>query len=122
MVFYLRVRILSVFIAYRISAIVPFVPARSHDAKFKIFRLHNLRTLEIQAVTSFSTDSILSYISTLQFTNQGLNLLVANQNAEYDISDEEKFIIQESIAEKVNGKFEYELFKEAGSEEDSDTD
>ncbi|KAG0648558.1 hypothetical protein D0Z07_5163 [Hyphodiscus hymeniophilus] len=92
------------------------------DVWYSISGLHKLRALEIQAVTSFSADGILSYISTLQPTNQGLNLLVANQNADQDISDVEKAIIQDSIAEKVDGKFEYELFKEAGSEEDSDSD
>ena len=84
--------------------------------------LHSLRALEIQAVTSFSADGILSYISTLQSTNQGLNLLVANQNADYDISDVKIAVIQDSIADKVDGKFEYELFKEPGSEEDSEFD
>lgn len=85
--------------------------------------LHNLRTLEIQALTSFSVNEILGYISTLQPTNQGLNLLVLNQNAEYDISEKEQSVIQKSIAEKVDGRFEFVLFREVeDSEIDSDSD
>lgn len=85
--------------------------------------LHNLRALEIQALTSFSVNGILGYISTLQPTNQGLNLLVLNQNPDYDISEKEQSVIQKSIAEKVDGRFEFVLFREVeDSEIDSDSD
>ena len=84
--------------------------------------LHNLRALTVQAVTSFSVDGILNYISTLQPTNQGLNLSVLMQNGEYDLSDKDKSTIQESIAEKVDGRFEFVLFRDAESDMDSDSD
>lgn len=92
------------------------------DVWYAISGLHNLRALNSYAVTSFSVDGILSYISTLQPTNQGLNLVVWSQNGEYDMSDKEKSLIQESIAEKVDGRFDFVLFREADSDVDSDSD
>jgi hypothetical protein len=47
---------------------------------------------------------------------------VWNQNAEYDISDTEQSIIQDSIADKVDGRFEFVLSKELESDMDSDDD
>ena len=92
------------------------------DVWYAISGLHNLRALDFQAVTSFSVNGILGYISTLQPTNQGLNLLVSSQNAAYDLSDKDKGIIQESIREKVDGRFEFVLFREAESDVDSDAE
>jgi len=84
--------------------------------------LHHLRALYIHAVTSFSFDGLLSYISSLQETNQGLLLSVMCQNGEYDLTEGEKHAIQESITAKVDGKFEFVLFREAESEFDSTSD
>lgn len=81
--------------------------------------LHGLRALEIQALTSFSVNGILGYISTLQPTNLGLNLLVLNQNPAHDISEKEQSVIQDSVVKKVDGRFEFVLFREV---EDSDID
>lgn len=92
------------------------------DVWYAISGLHNLRALDFQAVTSFSVNGILSYISTLRPTNQGLNLLVSSQNGDYDLSDNDKLMIQESIMEKVDGRFEFVLFREAESDIDSDSD
>jgi hypothetical protein len=78
---------------------------------YAISGLHSLRVLAIQALTSFTVDGVLGYISTLQPTNQGLVLSLWKQNGESDFSENDKSIIQESIADKVEGRFEFELFR-----------
>lgn len=84
--------------------------------------LNNLRALAIHAISSFSAGGILDYISTLQPTNQGMVLSVMNQSVDYDLSDNERSTIQESIADKVDGRFEFVLFREGDSELESDSD
>jgi len=84
--------------------------------------LHQLRALDAQALTFFTSDGLLNYISTLQPTNEGLLLSVPSQNGENDLSDAEKTIIQESIWEKVGGKFEFDLYRDVDSEFGSEAD
>jgi hypothetical protein len=82
--------------------------------------LHYLRTLNVHAVSSFSLDGLLDYISTLQESNQGLLLSVMNQNRDHNLSDPELEIIRESISAKVDGKFDFVLFRE-GQESEFDS-
>ena len=86
--------------------------------------LHHLRDLNINAVTSFSVDGLLNYISTLLPTNQGLCLSVFYQSPEYQLSDEDRVLIQESISAKVDGKFEFSLSRDRldSDYDDSDSD
>jgi hypothetical protein len=84
--------------------------------------LHNLNTLNIQALTSFSFDGILAYISALRDTNRGLTLSVMNQKTEDPLTEQEQSIIREAIAAKVDGKFDFTLYREADSEDDSLSD
>ncbi|KAH6715310.1 hypothetical protein BKA61DRAFT_549226 [Leptodontidium sp. MPI-SDFR-AT-0119] len=87
-----------------------------------ISQLHNLRSLNIHAVTSFSFGAILGYISTLQDTNRGLLLSVMNQKAEYAISNRNEKTIRKTIGTRVDGKFEFTLFRELDSESDTPSD
>lgn len=84
--------------------------------------LHNLRALNAHATTSFSFDALLNYIGTLQPTNKGLVLLVMCQKFEFDLSTQEKVVIQESIAARVDGRFELVLFRETDSDYASSSD
>ncbi|KAM3071932.1 hypothetical protein ACMFMG_008398 [Clarireedia jacksonii] len=85
--------------------------------------LHYLRDLNIAAVTSFTRDGLLSYISTLRDTNQGLQLSVLCQNADFDLGGLEEQLIREAISAKVGGRFDYQLLREAAeSEFDSASD
>jgi len=84
--------------------------------------LHQLRILNISAMTSFSFDGILSYISALKDSNKGLALWVMSQKAENPLSDYEQSIIKQSITEKVDGKFDFTLFREADSDSESFSD
>jgi len=45
-----------------------------------------------------------------------------NQNAEHNISEGEQSIIHDSIAQKVDGRFEFTLLREAESDSMSDSD
>jgi len=84
--------------------------------------LRHLRALNAHAVTSFTYDGLLDYISTLQPTNQGLVLSVMSQRLDYDLSDRQKATIQERIVAKVDGRFEFVLFRETDSDFDSGSD
>lgn len=87
-----------------------------------IANLHNLRNISMQALTSFSCDGILAYISTLRETNRGLNLSVMCQKTENPLTELEQQAIQEAIAAKVGGKFDFILYREADSDDEEFSD
>ena len=76
-----------------------------------IASLESLRRLDLSAMTRFSTDGILEYISRLGPGNKGLNLAVMMQEVEYPLSDEEISIIKERIAAEVDGRFDLQLIR-----------
>jgi hypothetical protein len=84
--------------------------------------LHQLRKLDISAMTSFSFDGVLAYISTLKDSNHGLTLSVMSQKAENPLSDDEESRIRQSIKDKVDGRFDFTLFREVDSESESFSD
>ncbi len=84
--------------------------------------LHQLRALNISAMTSFSFEGILAYISILKDSNQGLNLSIMSQKAENPLTDYEESVIRQSIVDKVDGKFDFLLFREVDSESESFSD
>lgn len=84
--------------------------------------LHQLRSLNISAMTSFSFDGILTYISTLKDSNHGLILSVMSQKAENPLSDYQESVIRQSIKHQVDGKFDFTLFREVDSESGSFSD
>lgn len=84
--------------------------------------LRYLRALNAHAITSFSFDGLLNYVSMLQPTNQGLVLSVMCQALHHNLSDDDKTLIQESIEAKVGGRFEFVLFRESDSDYDSNSD
>ncbi|EKD14834.1 hypothetical protein MBM_07045 [Drepanopeziza brunnea f. sp. 'multigermtubi' MB_m1] len=83
-----------------------------------VSRLPNLRSLNIHAVTSFSFNAILDYVSTLQDTNRGLLLSIMNQKPENAMSERHERAIRQAIKNEVDGKFEFTLFREPDSESD----
>ncbi|RDW70256.1 hypothetical protein BP5796_08653 [Coleophoma crateriformis] len=85
--------------------------------------LHHLKTLSISALTNFTSDGLLAYISTLQETNSGLNIAILSQALESDLSDNELSTIKNAIAARVDGSLEYVLFREPETDfEGSDSD
>ena len=77
--------------------------------------LRQLRVLNILALSSFTLDGILAFISTLQDTNHGLLLAVMNQTPVHAFTETEQGIIRQAIEAKVNGTFEFVLFREEDS-------
>ncbi|CAD6439359.1 8c6e0674-9b75-4862-9d27-81e8812c6163 [Sclerotinia trifoliorum] len=85
--------------------------------------LHNLRDVSIAAISSFTLDGLLSYVSTLRDTNQGLVLSVMSQNSDQNLAPLEQQLVREGIIAKVDGKFDFALLREvAESEFDSASD
>lgn len=58
--------------------------------------LHNLRALNIHAVTSFTFDGILAYISTLQDSNQGMQLSVLSQATDHPFTEDAQFALRDA--------------------------
>ncbi|KAF7907766.1 uncharacterized protein EAF01_005352 [Botrytis porri] len=86
-------------------------------------KLHNLRDVSIAAISSFTLDGLLAYVSTLRDTNQGLVLSVMSQNSDQDLAPLELQLIREGMIAKVDGKFDFALLREvAESEFDSASD
>ncbi|RDL35150.1 Uncharacterized protein BP5553_07081 [Venustampulla echinocandica] len=84
--------------------------------------LHDLRTLNILAVTSFSSNGILNFISTLRDSNRGLNLAILAQNPANKITGREQANIEQSLMKKVDGKFEFAPYREGDSDSESLSD
>ncbi|KAL3425604.1 hypothetical protein PVAG01_02395 [Phlyctema vagabunda] len=85
--------------------------------------LQHLKTLNITALTSFTSNGLLGYISKLKDTNKGLNIAVLSQALEHDLKETEQKSIRKAIMDKVDGRFEFVLFREAEDDfEGSDSD
>ncbi|KAB8299755.1 hypothetical protein EYC80_000008 [Monilinia laxa] len=85
--------------------------------------LHNLRDVSMTAISSFTLDGLLAYVSTLQDTNQGLVFSVMSQNPDQDLAPLEQQLVREGMIAKVDGKFDFTLLREATeSEFDSASD
>ena len=73
-------------------------------------------------MSTFSANGILNYITTLKETNRGLALSVMNQLLDQGLSDNELDQIRKSIAEKVDGQFDYVLYRDYESSDESFSD
>ncbi|KAL8663397.1 MAG: hypothetical protein Q9202_003916 [Teloschistes flavicans] len=74
-----------------------------------IARLQSLRRLDMAATSRFSVEGILDFILTLGPGNKGLVLAVMMGEVEYNLSDEEQNMIRDTIAARVDGRFEFQL-------------
>ncbi|KUJ11759.1 uncharacterized protein LY89DRAFT_654533 [Mollisia scopiformis] len=92
------------------------------DIWHSMANLHHLRALNIHAVTSFTSSGILAYISTLQDTNQGMLLSVMAQSPEHGLTEVEEVTIRLGIAARIDGRFEYTLYREIDSDAESFSD
>ena len=73
--------------------------------------LMNLRHLEFNALTRFTTGKILDFIACLGRGNKGLALLVMMQENDCDIPEEDQLLIQDTIKRDLDGRFTYMLWK-----------
>ena len=82
------------------------------DAIWKdMSRLRKLKRLDFAAMTSFSADGILQFISDLGPGNKGLVLVVMNADVGSNISDEEQAVIRETLATKLDGRWDFTLMR-----------
>jgi hypothetical protein len=84
--------------------------------------LPNLRSLSFHAVTSFTYDGIMNYISTLHLTNAGLQLSIMCADVNSELSPREISNIRDALAAKVDGRFDFVMYREAESDFSSDSD
>lgn len=73
--------------------------------------LSKLKRLDFAAMTSFSADGILQFISDLGPGNRGLVLVVMNADVESNIGDEDQAIIRETLATKLDGRWDFTLMR-----------
>lgn len=74
--------------------------------------LLQLRSLSFQAMTSFTFDGILRYISDLQPSNAGLEVSIMSASMASKLSPEEESVIRSALADKVDGKFQFVMFRD----------
>ena len=73
--------------------------------------MKSLRRLEFNAPTRFTSDGIMNYILNLGPGNNGLLLNIAMQDVDYNLTDEEQSRIRETLTSKVDGRFDFMLFR-----------
>lgn len=76
-----------------------------------VSRLSNLRTLSFNAMTRFTLDGILGYITGLGAGNKGLVISVDNAAPTSNLDEEEQSIVREAIATKAEGRFNFTLMR-----------
>ena len=73
--------------------------------------MKSLRRLEFNAQTRFTSNGIMDFILNLGPGNNGLLLNIAMQDVDYDLTDEEQSTIRETMTSKVDGRFDFMLFR-----------
>lgn len=73
--------------------------------------LHNLRVLNLVAVTSFTAAGLLDFMAKLGSGNEGLHMSVDNADPVALIPDEELAMIRDVFREKVSGRLDYMPFR-----------
>ncbi|KAL4931337.1 uncharacterized protein BDV17DRAFT_256655 [Aspergillus undulatus] len=82
--------------------------------------LPKLKSLSIYALSNFSADGIVDFISQLGPGNRGLNLSVLNATSADNFPYDARSLIREVLAEKLDGMFDFGLAQEEFSDADSD--
>ena len=74
-----------------------------------IASLKSLRRLDLAATSRFTSNGILDFIFGLGPGNKGLVLAIMMADVDCNLSDEEQAMIRETIANQVDGRFEFQL-------------
>ncbi|KAI9820264.1 MAG: hypothetical protein M1827_005886 [Pycnora praestabilis] len=69
--------------------------------------LGNLRSLSFNAMTGFTMNGLLNYISSLGQGNKGLTISVLNADTESNLDEHELGLVRETLASKVEGRFDF---------------
>jgi len=82
------------------------------DAIWKdVSGVRKLRRLEFAAMTNFTVDGILEFISMLGHGNKGLVLAVMNADVDSNLTDDEQAIIRETLATTLDGRWDFALMR-----------
>lgn len=73
--------------------------------------LHDLRDLNLSAVTRFTADGILNFILNLGPGNKGLVLNVTMGDEEFQLSEDEQLTIRDTMSSQVGGRFDFMYFR-----------
>lgn len=74
--------------------------------------LRNLQWISFYGLTTFTKDGLLNFIETLERPgNEGVTVMVDNADIEGRLSDEDQAEVREVIGDKVDGRFEYTLYR-----------
>lgn len=69
--------------------------------------LHALQDLSLSAITRFTAEGIMNYMSSLGPGNEGLVLNVTMADMDFPLSEEEQLIIRNTMSSKVGGRFDF---------------
>lgn len=93
------------------------------DAVFPaLSTLHQLRSMAFHAMSSFSFTGLITYIERLAPSNAGLQLSVLSATQDSELTPAQQKELNDRIAAKVDGRFDFVLFREPESEGFSDSD
>ena len=75
-------------------------------------RLRKLQWISFYGLTTFTKEGLLTFISKLE-TPGNENIMVMVDNADIDgrLSEDDQAVVREAISEKVDGRFEYTLYR-----------
>ncbi|EXJ81032.1 hypothetical protein A1O3_07320 [Capronia epimyces CBS 606.96] len=93
----------------------------SADILPALANLKHLRNLNLYAMTQFTSDAILDFLTSLNpETQRGFNLSLMAADPEYDLSETELDIIREYIRANLDGRFDFVLWREADPSDSED--
>ncbi|GAD93807.1 hypothetical protein ANI_1_2340024 [Paecilomyces variotii No. 5] len=84
--------------------------------------LPKLRVLIIHALSDFTAEGILDFISQLGPGNRGLHLSILNALSDASITEEAQTVIGETLAQNLGGTFDFGLAQEEYTESESEDD
>jgi hypothetical protein len=89
------------------------------DVLSALASLTSLKNLTLYAMTQFSCEEIIGFLSLLdEKTQRGFNLALMTADLGYDLNQEEQDLIRDVIRTKLEGRFDFVVWRENDSEED----
>ncbi|KAL2830734.1 hypothetical protein BJY01DRAFT_226938 [Aspergillus pseudoustus] len=115
-----------------VMALTPFLPKLErlwisgeafNDSVWDAFScLPKLKSLVIYAMSNFTADGVIDFITRLGPENKGFSLSILNAIQGVNFPDETQGMIREILAENLQGSFDFGLAQEEFSEADSNAD
>jgi len=88
----------------------------SSDVLPYLAHLKNLKSLTLYALTKFDSQEIVDFISELDpRTQKGFNLSLMASDMDYDLEEEEQLFIREILKTRLDGRFDFVLWRDADS-------